>query len=192
MSTIAKFTISEYDRMIAAGIFVPKEEHHVELIRGQVRQMSPVGTLHAAIVCQLMTWSVRSTPVGQVSVRVQCPIQFDELESLPEPDIVWAHGKDYHQRHPVVEEIQLVVEVSESSLAYDRGEKAQLYAQAGIRDYWVVNLVDRVVEVYREPADRRYQKVRTFEAGAVISPVEFPNIQLAVADLWPQQRAQRS
>jgi Uma2 family endonuclease len=185
MSTVAKFSIASYDRMTAAGVFEPREKHHVELIRGEVREMSPIGTPHAAILGFLNAWSVRSTPADQVIVRIQSPIQLQELESVPEPDVVWARFNDYYRRHPAAADVQLIVEVSESSLAYDRGEKAALYAEADIDDYWIVNVNDRVVEVYRKPAGDRYRQLQTFAPGDSISPLILPDAKLAIAQLWP-------
>jgi len=102
---------------------------------------------------------------------------------VPEPDVVWARASDYYRRHPKADDAQLLIEVSERSFAYDSGEKATLYAEAGIRDYWNVNVNRRVVEVYRDPACNRYRQMQTFAIGDLLSPLTLPDIQLTIADL---------
>jgi len=185
MSTDIKISVADLDRMIAEGAFTPKEEHHVELIRGELREMSPIGLWHCAIVDFLTAWSIRNTPEDQVIVRVQGSVQFIELDSVPQPDVVWTRKKSYFEGHPTAKDVLLLIEVAESSLAFDRGEKAELYAAAGIQDYWIVNIRDRVVEVYREPAGNQFRQKQTFATGESLAPLALPELQLAVVDLWP-------
>src|SRR5262249_35448824 len=125
------------------------------------------------------------------SVRVQGPVALDD-ESEPEPDVVVVPGgpRDYVAEHP--SRPTLLVEVAESSLAFDRRHKGSLYARAGVADYWIVNLVDYVLEVYRQPAvDRsaefgwRYLDVQIFRAGTTVSPLARPDVVVAVTDLLP-------
>jgi Uma2 family endonuclease len=184
MHTTAKFSIATYDRMIEAGVFVPREKHHVELIRGEICEMSPQGIPHAGVLSELTSWSVSNTSRDQIVVRIQSPVQFDDLESVPEPDVVWAWKKDCIGKHPGAAGIVLLIEVSLSSLESDRTVKAELYAEAGIADYWIVNLSQRVVEVYRKPAAGRYQELRTYAVGESVAPLAFPEVRLDVASLW--------
>jgi Uma2 family endonuclease len=124
-------------------------------------------------------------------VRIQGPVALDD-DSEPEPDIAVVPGehRDYVTEHP--SRPALVVEIAESSLAFDRRSKGSLYARAGIADYWIVNLVDEVLEIHRGPAwDRsaefgwRYLDVQTFRPGATVSPMARPDVSIAVADLLP-------
>jgi Uma2 family endonuclease len=124
-------------------------------------------------------------------VRAQDPIALD-AESEPEPDVAVVPGlpRDYLAEHPA--RPALLVEVAESSLAFDRGHKGSLYARAGIADYWIVNLVDEVLEVYRRPAlDRsaefgwRFLDVQILRRGTTIAPLARPDVTVAVADLLP-------
>jgi Uma2 family endonuclease len=119
------------------------------------------------------------------------PLALDE-ESAPEPDLVVVRGSraDYRESHPA--RPALAVEVSDSSLEFDRHHKGSLYARAGIRDYWVVNLIDRVVEVWREPmADEsapfgwRYRSAQILTRESVVAPLAVPFTPIAVADLLP-------
>ena len=142
MSTIAHLTLSEYDRMIAAGEFVPRERNRLELIRGELRNMTPIGAEHEVIVDFLTEWSFSNLPKGRAWVRVQNSIGLPILDSAPEPDLAWVARRDYSRGRPVQEDVLLVIEVSESTLRFDLGEKADLYAEAGIEDYWVMNGTD--------------------------------------------------
>src|SRR5438309_4413683 len=108
--------------------------------------MSPMGPLHEQAVDILTEWSITNVPRGIVWVRIQNSIGIPGLDSVPEPDICWVRRRDYSAGRPLAGDILLIIEVSDSSLAYDRGEKANLYAAALIADYWVVNIADRCVE----------------------------------------------
>ena len=94
-------------------------------------------------------------------------------------------SRDYSKQRPTSDDVFLLIEISETSLRYDRGEKAELYAQEGIADYWVVDVIHQKVEVFRDPADGNYQSLQTFGIGDTISPLEFPEITLNIADIWP-------
>jgi Uma2 family endonuclease len=187
MSTIAKFSVREYDRMIAAGVFDGPNRRRVELIRGELREMSPIGSDHAKMVDLLNDWSYDSTPRAAIQVRVQNPVAFLPLDCEPEPDIVWAR-RDYSGGHPAAADVLLLIEVADSSLGNDRGEKAEIYAEAGIADYWIVNLIDRTVEVRRDPHSTRYRSIRTFASGESVQPLAVPNAQLSVDSLFAQPK----
>ncbi|HEX5815056.1 MAG TPA: Uma2 family endonuclease, partial [Methylomirabilota bacterium] len=136
----------EYERLVDLGAF---DREPVELLGGQLIVAEPKGSEHATAV-DMADDALRAVlPPGWI-VRVQNPIALDD-ESAPEPDIAVVRGirADYRHAHPT--RPALVIEVAESSLAFDRVEKGSLYARAGVVDYWIVNLVDRVLEVYRDP-----------------------------------------
>jgi Uma2 family endonuclease len=184
MSTITRLTLDEYDRMIDAAVFNP--ERRIELIRGELRDMSPIGDRHRNAVNALMNqWvMVQSTPDlrQRMTVQVQSPIRLPRQQSAPQPDMSWI-GRDGAAR-PDGDEVFLVVEVAESTLDFDRGEKAELYAAAGVPDYWIVNLVDNCVEVHRDPAGDRYQSLHTYHAGDEVQPLLFPECPLHVGLLF--------
>ncbi len=124
-------------------------------------------------------------------MRIQLPVSLDE-ESEPEPDLVVVPGRpgDYRSEHPA--RPVLAIEVADSSLYFDRRHKASLYARAGLEDYWIVNLVDRALEVHRDPSPDpsalygwRYRSVTTLTPPAVVVPLAFASSQIAVADLLP-------
>lgn len=185
MTTMTHLTLADYDRMIAAGTFEPRERHRLELIRGELLTMSPIGSEHEVVVDRLAEWSIRNVPQGIVWVRVQNSIELPALDSAPEPDLAWVARRDYSQARPAAEDVLLVIEVAESSLRFDLGEKAAMYAEAGIADYWVVNLRDRSVVVHRNPVDGRYDDVQTYAADAgVVCPLRMPEVAFRLAILW--------
>jgi Uma2 family endonuclease len=177
----------EYDRLVDLGVF---DGEPLELIGGQLVVAESHGTYHASII-SAVDYAVRAVlPPGWL-VRIQSPVSLDD-ESEPEPDLVVVPGcpADYLQSHP--ERPALAVEVAESSLSFDREHKGSLYARAGIRDYWLVNLVDRVLEVYRDPSPDpeaiygwRYRSVTVLAPPAVVVPLAFPSSQIVVTELLP-------
>jgi Uma2 family endonuclease len=165
----------EYDQLVALGTF---EGERIELIGGALRRMSPIGPPHTSTV-DVLTQLLVLALAGRAWVRVRGSFAADEL-SEPEPDFCILPLGDYHSAHP--REAHLIIEVADSSLPYDRGEKAHLYAACGVPEYWIVNLVDRVVEVHRGPAPKGYRQVTTVPKGARLRLVAFPDVELAVDD----------
>jgi len=172
-----RFTSAEYHAMIAAGIF--QEDERIELIAGEIVQMSPIGSGHAGCVNRLNRRLTRGLG-EQGLVAVQNPIAL-ELSSEPQPDlaVLRPRADDYGQSHPEAKDILLVIEVAETSLGYDREVKIPLYARAGIPEAWLVRLTDRCIEVYRDPAATGYQSMQTFRTGT-LSPLAFPDLALTV------------
>jgi Uma2 family endonuclease len=175
--------------MVGTGVFDGAHRQRVELIRGEIRPMSPIGSLHEVLVDWLNEWSVLAVPRRTVRVRVQNSVGLPGLESAPEPDIAWVVRRNYAARRPQAEDVLLIVEVADSSLRYDLGEKADLYAEAGVRDYWVVDAVHRRVTVMREPENGRYGAQATYAADARIASLLVSDAVLPVADLFADAEA---
>ena len=182
------WTREEYDELINSGFF--DEDEPIELLGGQLIVAEPKGSPHSTAVA-LAAEALREAFGPGWLVRVQDPVALD-AESEPEPDVAVVPGRarDYLAAHPA--RPALLVEVAESSLAFDRGHKGSLYARAGVTDYWIVNLVDEVLEAYRRPAlDRsaefgwRYLDVQALRPGTTIAPLARPDVTVAVADLLP-------
>ncbi|MBI1736669.1 MAG: Uma2 family endonuclease [Candidatus Rokubacteria bacterium] len=178
---------AEYDRLIDLGVFV---DEPLELIGGQRVVAEPKGPYHVTGVA-LTADALRATLPAGWHVRTEAPIALDD-DSEPEPDIAAVPGSydDYLHAHPA--RPALVVEVSDLQLDFDRTHKASLYARGGIADYWIVNLIDRVLEIYREPVRDtsapygwRYGSVRTLPPTATATPLAIPSASVAVADLLP-------
>jgi Uma2 family endonuclease len=183
-----RWTRVEYDRLIDLGVFRPGE--HLELLGGHLIVGEPQGSVHVAAV-GLVEEALRACFGPGWAVRVQMPIALDD-ESEPEPDVAVVPGshRDYAAAHPGCP--PLLIEVAESSLADDRGTKAALYARAGIADYWILNLVGRVLEVCRNPVTAatqssgwHYRDVMILHAEASIAPLARRDTSIEVAALLP-------
>lgn len=186
MSTTTRVTFEQYEELVLQGAFEPREEHHVELLYGEIVPMSPIGPPHNDAIAELLEWSTEILPPKTVRVHAQGPIGVPGLDSEPEPDLVWAVRNKYRNRHALPHEILLLIEVAESSLAKDRGLKARLYAEAGIADYWIVNLAEHCIEVRRDPVGGAYQSVETYRAGQEVRPLAFPDAALPVDRVFPE------
>jgi Uma2 family endonuclease len=184
VSTAARLTLAQYDRMIEAGVFDQAAPCRLEFILGEIRKMAPIRSEHEEIVDRLTEWSYRDLPEGKIRVRVQNSIGLPMLDSAPEPDLVWVARRDYSQSRPTAADVLLVIEVAESSLAYDRGEKADLYAQAGIADYWIVNVPERSIEVRRDPGAGHYRSLQTYTGEQDVRPLAAPEVTLRPSGLW--------
>jgi Uma2 family endonuclease len=174
--------------MAEAGVFQPGER--VELIGGRIVMMSPQNSPHFTAI-SLAEDALRTIFAAGYVVRVQGPLDVSP-SSQPEPDIAVVRGsiRDYANAHPTT--ALLVVEVSESSLAFDQGEKASLYASAGIPEYWILNLLDRCLEIYRDPIPMAgqpygygYRSCTPYFAADVVTPLAAPQGTIRVADLLP-------
>jgi Uma2 family endonuclease len=181
-----KFTRAMYDQMVDAGIL---EDQHVELIDGEIVQMSPINNPHVG-ACSILTRLMYKTFGTGAYVRVQAPLAIGESEPQPDVAVVTGTERDYDY-HPST--AKLVIEVAETSLRQDRGVKAQLYAAAKIADYWILNLRDGQLEVYRSPKrDRtqrfgyRYTEVRILKKSEFIVPLAAKGAAgIKVADMLP-------
>lgn len=169
----------EYDSLVERGLLA---DARVELLRGALVHMTPQGPLHADVVARLASGLVRALPVDVV-VRTHSPLAVLD-ESEPEPDIAVVPAGDYSTAHP--SEALLVVEIADTSLRKDQAIKAPLYAEAGIPEFWLVNLVDHVVEVYRRPEAGRYRDVRSLDSQGDLVPAAFPDVKISVAELLRQ------
>lgn len=179
-----RWTRIEYERMVEGGIFRPDDR--LELVDGQLVVKEPQDSDHFTAI--LLVADVLRAAFGPGwLVRPQGPVAIDD-RSEPEPDVSVVQGspREYRGAHPVWP--VLVVEVSKSRLGFDRARKATLYARNGIEDYWIVNIVDRVLEVHREPVRvrrPRYRSVKVLAPDDVVSPLAAPAARIVVADLLP-------
>lgn len=177
-----RFTVAEYHLMAETGILSPVER--VELVRGAVLKVSPRNRRHVIATRRVFNFFLERLE-GRASVYKEDPLVLKELDSEPEPDVLVCSNPDFEAYGTEATKPLLVVEVAESSLRDDLGDKAALYAEAGIPEYWVVNLVDRVLVVFREPGDVRYQTRSTLEPGARVAPGSWPDLELDIASLFP-------
>ena len=183
-----RWTRAEYERLIDIGVFLQGEP--LELLGGELIVSEPQGSAHYTAI-GLVEDALRAALGPGWLVRSQGPIELDD-ESEPEPDIAVMRGdrRSYSHRHP--SRPALVLEVAESSLAFDREHKGSLYARARLDDYWIVNLVDRVVEIYRRPVPDtsapfgcRYASKEVLSAESSVELLEVPGARILVSDLLP-------
>ena len=178
------FTVDEYCRMAEAGILA--ENDRVELIEGEIIQMSPIGRKHAARVdraTDLFTAAFR----GKAIVRVQNPVRLN-LYNEPVPDIaLLKYRSDYYEsQHPSPEDVLLIFEISDTTLRYDRNVKLPIYANCGIPEAWIQDVKGNALLVYRDPAGKRYKTQITLHQGETIALAAFPDITLRVDELLGQ------
>ncbi len=182
MSAIAKLSGDDFDRMVQRGAFVDLAPLKIELIYGELRFMNPAGPIHEGEIEYLTNWSYANTHREQVSIRVQCSINCGDHR--PEPDLVWAHRIPSKRIRPTHEDVLLLIEVADSSSEQDLGEKATLYAEHGIPEYWVVDIRTEQVHVHQFPDRGRYQSIRSFGKTNHISPACQPDAKLSLAELF--------
>ncbi|MBM3237413.1 Uma2 family endonuclease [Candidatus Poribacteria bacterium] len=185
---LRQWTREEYMKMAELGVLAPGER--VELIEGEVIQMSPQNSPHTTAV--ILVAEALRTAFGQgYVIRTQAPLALSEI-SEPEPDVAVVSGmpRAYRDAHPTT--ALLIVEVSDTTLTYDRGWKASLYAKAGIEDYWIVNLVHQRLEVYRNPVlmpeqpfGYGYRNVALYMAADSVAPLAAPQSFVVVVDILP-------
>jgi Uma2 family endonuclease len=171
-------TTAEYHQMAEFGILAANEQ--VELIAGQIVQKMPKGPAHSAL-CKRIEKLLERRLGDQVLVRLQDPIRLDRY-SEPEPDIAVVHPQDdfYADHHPGPNEIYLIIEISDTTLDRDLGTKADLYAAAGIIDYWVFNIATQQLHIFREPQPDGYQRQLILKGQQSIAPVTFPDCNVTV------------
>jgi Uma2 family endonuclease len=176
-----RWTREDYERLAGDGYFKPGER--VELLDGVIYEMTPQKSPHATGV-RLTARALEGWFREGFDVRAQMPLAVGP-DSEPEPDIAVVYGapRDFAASHPTI--AVLVVEVSDSSLYRDRKLKASLYARAGIAEYWLLNLVKRCLEVYRDPQDGTYASRFVLRKGDSVSPISRPEASIAVASLLP-------
>jgi len=166
----------EYDQLIALGAF---QDEKIELLDGVLVPMSPIGPPHSSTVQKLTLLLVRALG-DRTAIRPGLPLAALE-HSEPEPDLVVAPLSDYDTAHPG--EADLVIEVADSSLKQDRGIKRRIYAECGVPEYWIVNLVDRRIEVYTDPEGKTYRSEAYYVRGHSIRLVRFPDVLVRVEDV---------
>jgi len=177
-----RWTVEEYEELGRVGIF--DENDRVELLNGEIVIMSPIGHRHATAVTRLNNYLARKSD-GRYDVSPQNPFNLDE-HSQPQPDLTLLDPVcDRQPRHPLPEEIFLVIEVSDSTLRYDREDKRPAYARQMVRELWILNLAENQLELFRDPDGQTYRTALIADPAATVAPLAFPDLQLRVGDFIP-------
>lgn len=177
-----RITTERYQKMVAAGVLTPSDR--VELIEGEILDMTPIGTKHAGIAGRLVKRFMLALG-DRAIVRAASPIDLGEF-SEPEPDMLLLRPRDddYMHAHPTAQDAFLLIEVADSSLAFDQGAKRDLYARFGVVEYWVVNVNESCIVVYRDPALGVFRQVSEYRNDDRVSPQAFPDVRFAISRLF--------
>ncbi|MFA6544172.1 MAG: Uma2 family endonuclease [Limisphaerales bacterium] len=176
-----RFSVQDYHRMAETGVLRP--DARVELLEGRIIDMSPIGPLHGGLVKRLSRlFNLKAK--GRWVVSIQDPLHLDD-HSEPEPDVMLLKPSpdDYTRRHPRPEDVFLLIEVSDSTLDYDREEKLPAYGRAGVGEVWLVNPLEEVIEVHREPHFTGYASKVLLHLGDEARPQAFPDASVNLAEL---------
>ena len=175
------FTVDDYYRMAEVGILTPQDR--VELIEGEIVEMSPIGTRHAMTVNRASMIFARGVGDRAV-VAIQNPAHIDNYNE-PQPEVVLIRPREgfYGTAHPAPEDVLLLIEVSETSLRFDRNVKLPIYARSGVREVWIVDLNNAVVHMFRNPSERNYSDATIKGRGKSISLEAFPDFSVRVDEL---------
>src|SRR6266852_2273262 len=175
------FTVDEYYRMAEAGIL--SEDSRVELIEGEIIQMSPIGRRHASCVSRANKLFI-TTLGDRILLSPQNPVHLSNITELQPAILLLKPRADFYaSKHPVAEDTYLVLEVSDTTLRYDRDRKVPLYAKSGVPEVWIEDLQANVILVYRNPAGQCYSTSLTLHRGEQISLAAFPEITFKFDDL---------
>jgi Uma2 family endonuclease len=177
-----QFTVGDYARMRETGIF--SEDDRVELIDGEVRPMTPIGPLHAAIVNRLTRLLGQYLGTTAI-VSVQNPVRLSNY-SEPQPDVMVLRPRQdfYAKAHPQPEDVWILIEVADTTVAYDRDEKLPRYAAAGVPEVWLIDVSRQAIEQYSEPGQDRYHAMHLVERDQTLQAKTVPGLRLAVASLF--------
>jgi Uma2 family endonuclease len=176
-------TLHEYDGMVRKGAF-DELGRKVELIRGELVEMNPAGPLHDDHIAYLNNWSVRNSDPATTWITAQTGLDLPEIDSRPEPDVFWVKAKRYREHHPGAEDVQLAIEVADTSLAKDLEVKRLLYAEVRIVEYWIVDCRANCIHVFRDPDGTDYQSSFVVTARDQLSPLIAPSAKLNLQDLF--------
>ena len=177
--TYHRWSVKEYHQMARSGLL--DETDRVELIEGELIDTAPIGSKHAFRVDRFSR-ALQLAAGKAFLVRVQNPILLDE-HSEPQPDIAVVKDRNYAEAHPGADDVLLIVEVSDTTLDYDRDVKLLLYARHGIPEVWLLDVNAAELTVYREPAEGQYRLIRKPTAAESVSPMLVPGVALALKDV---------
>jgi Uma2 family endonuclease len=176
-------SLAEYDAMVLKGAF-DDLNRRVELIRGEIVEMNPAGPVHDDYITYLTTWSARASHPTVTMITSQTGIDMPEVQSRPEPDVFWVRRARYRDCHPQAADVQLAIEVADSSLQKDLEIKRYLYAEVGIVEYWIIDCQNRCVHLFRDPEGTDYRTHRMASGTETISPRIAPDASLDLHDLF--------
>lgn len=176
-----RFTVEEYEKMSEAGIFT--EDDRVELLDGEIVQMAPIGKGHVYVVVTLEN-ILGERLRGRALVSVQNPVSLPG-DSEPQPDVVLLRlpARRYKEALPTAEDVLLLIEVADTRAAFERRVKIPLYARAGVREVWLVDLKQESIQIFRQPSLNGYLSVTRVAKGERLAPEAFPDVELSADEV---------
>jgi Uma2 family endonuclease len=182
MSTTEKLSGAEFDSMVERGAFDGMGPKKIELIRGELRIMNPAGPIHDDYIDYLTRWSTERATASEATIRVQCGFVCEE--NRPEPDVLWLKPRRYGRNRPTAAEVLLLIEVSGTSLANDLREKADIYAEAGVSEYWVIDIPGRRLHRMSKSDGKNYRSIDVIVPPETPAPLCKPDARLNLAELF--------
>ena len=178
MTTSIKWSVADYHLMIQSGVL---NNRACELIEGEIIEVSPESPLHRSTSDSIAEY-LRGLLQGKAKVFESHPITLDNSEPEPDISIVRLPNSNYRDRHPYPQDIYWLIEISNTTLETDLNQKKRIYANAGINEYWIINLKDIELIVFREASGNDYKTKNTFNDG-MIAPIPFPNTEIEISEL---------
>ena len=175
---LRKFSIDEYYKLAETGILAPSER--VELLNGQIIRMAPIGETHRTIVDKL-NYIFVDKPRKRYQVSIDQPIRIENFNE-PQPDVV-LFKSEVENRHPTPEDIHLVIEVADTTLDYDSGVKLRTYEKGGVKEYWIIDVGKKAVNIYKLPPKKGKYTLETHAHGVIASQA-FPDVTVALEDIF--------
>lgn len=172
--------------MIEAGVFAKETDRQIQLLNGEIVIMTPPNPLHDDVVSLLSAWAfaeLQKTP-RDFEVRVQVSMDLNKRNSVVLPDLMFVAPRSYSSRRPTASDTRLLIEVSDTTLAFDLGEKMQMYAAEDVAEYWVIDIPHRSLIVHLDPAAGRYRSVQTFDEHEPVSSSLLPDVSLTISPLF--------
>ncbi len=182
----ARFSVAQFDAMINAGVFSAENDRQIQLLNGEIVIMTPPNPLHDDVVGLLSAWAFGELhkSQGNFEVRVQLSMDLASQNSVVLPDLMFVAPHSYSTHRPTASETRLLIEVSDTTLAYDLGEKMRMYAAENVFEYWVIDIPHRSLIVHLDPAAGRYRSVQTFAEHEVVNSKSLADVSLSVSRLF--------
>lgn len=182
----ARFSIAQFDAMIEAGIFSDDTDRQIQLVNGEIVIMTPPNPLHDDVVGLLSAWAFGQLRDSRhdLEIRVQLSMDLARQSSVVLPDLMFVAHRSYSARRPTASDTHLMIEVSDTTLAYDLGDKMRMYANENVGEYWVIDIPHRSLIVHRDPAAGRYRSVQTFDEHQPVQSETLSDVTLLISTLF--------
>ena len=182
----ARFSVAQFDAMINAGVFSAETDRQIQLLNGEIVFMTPPNPLHDDVVGLLSAWAFGELHKSQenVEIRVQLSMDLSKQNSVVLPDLMFVAPRSYSTRRPTAADTRLLIEVSDTTLAYDLGDKMRMYAAENVVEYWVIDIPHRSFIVHLDPVEGRYRSVQTFDEHDLVNSKSLADVSLSVRQLF--------